>query len=122
MKAVCGNNGEQSARLEVYEYFNSANVEGSMICKIVFTEVKNISYIEEKQKKIIAMRMQKDNKSFLFYAESQQSTIKWYNCCILLFKIPKYAVPEIPKQNTALQQDEGIHMYSYLIASVLIEL
>ena len=66
MKAVCGDNGEQSARLEIYECFNSANVEGSMICKIVFTEVKNISYIEERQKKIVAMRMQKDNKSFYF--------------------------------------------------------
>lgn len=114
MIAVCGDNGEQSARLEVYECFNSANVEGSMICKILFTEVKNISYvyIEEKQKKIVAIRMQKDNRSFLFYAESQQSTVKWYNCCNLLFKIPKYAVPEIPKQNTALQQDEGIHMHA----------
>lgn len=105
---MCGDNGEQSARIEVYEKFDSASREGPIICKIEFTNVKNVSYIEEKETKTIAIRMQKGNTNFSFYAEPQCDTIKWYNCCVLLFKIPKYGIPEIPKEKTALQQDGGI--------------
>ena len=99
---MCGDNGDQSAKLEVYDNFDSTSREGPIICKIEFTNVKNVSYIEERQMKIIAIRMQKSNTNFLFYAEIQYDTVKWYNCCALLFKIPKYGIPEIPKEKTAL--------------------
>lgn len=102
---MCGNNAaDQSARLEVYEDDKSANIEGSMIWKIMFTDVKNVSHTQERQKEIITIRIQGDNKSVTFYADSQQSTMKWYKCCVLLFKIPRYSIPEMPKENIALQQ------------------
>ena len=110
MKAVCGNNGDQSARLELYENFDSANSEGPMIRKIEFNNVKSISYVEERQKKIIAIRMQKDRNNFLFYAHFQHSTARWYSCCVLLTKIPKYCIPEIPKEKAALHQDAGLYI------------
>ena len=113
LKAVCGDNGDQSAKLEVYEDFDSASRERPIICKIEFTNVNNVSYIEERQMKIIAIRMQKSNTNFLFYAEPQCDTVKWYQCCVLLFEIPKYGIPEIPKEKTALEQDTG---RSYIVA------
>ena len=121
LKAVCGNS-DQPARLEVYEDLKSASVDEAVIWKILFTDVKNVSHTEERHKSVITMRMQKDNFCFLFYADSQQSTMKWYRCCILLYKIPKYSIPE-PKKNIPLQQagntqynelpksDAGIYTY-----------
>ena len=108
LKAECGDNGEQSAKIEVYDDFDSASREGQIIYKIEFIRVRNVSYIEERQKKIIAIRMQNNNTNFCFYADSQRGTEKWYDCCVLLFKIPKYGILEIPKEKTALQQEGGI--------------
>ena len=106
---MCGNNGDQSARLELYENFDSANSEAPMMHKIEFSNVKSIGYIEERQKKLILIRMQKD-RNFLFYAHSEHSTARWYSYCVLLTKIPKYCIPEIPKEKTALHQDAGLYI------------
>ena len=81
-----------------------------MIRKILFIDVKNVCHTEEKQGAIITIRMQNDSEAdefFLFYADSQQSTMKWYRYCSLLFNIPKY---DIPKGNPALRQP-GIDRY-----------
>ena len=124
LKAVCGNS-DQPARLEVYEDLKSASVDEAVVWKILFTDVKNVSHTEERHKSFITMRMQKDNFCFVFYADSQQRTMKWYRCCILLYKIPNYAIPE-PKKNISLQQagnsqyselpksDAGMHAYVHI--------
>ena len=85
-----------------------------MMCIIEFSNVKSISYIEERQKKIILIRMQKDRSNILFCAHSEHSTAKWYSCCVLLTKIPQYCIPEIPKEKTALHQDAGLHVHTHL--------
>ena len=108
LKALSGGNGDQSAKLEVYEDFDSASRGGPIICKIQFTDIKNVSCSGERQMKIIVIRMQKNSTNFSFYTNSQHCTVKWYNCCVLLSKLPKYGIPEIPKEKTALLQDAGI--------------
>ena len=83
-----------------------------MIRKILFIDVKNVGHTEERHGAIITIKMLKDDKLFLFYADSQQSTMKWYRYCSLLFKIPKYDIPEIPKENIVLRQPTaGIDRY-----------
>ena len=84
-----------------------------MIRRILFTDVKNISHTEERQGEIITIKMQKDDNPLLFYADSQQSTMKWYRYCSLLYKIPFYEIPEIPKGKIALRQP-GIDRYCEL--------
>ena len=84
-----------------------------MIRRILFTNVKNISHTEERQGEIITIKMQKDDNPLLFYADSQQSTMKWYRYCSLLYKIPFYEIPEIPKGKIALRQP-GIDRYCEL--------
>ena len=84
-----------------------------MILKILFIDIKDINHTEERQGEVITIRLLGDKKSFLFYADSQQSTMKWYRYCSLLFKIRKYAIPEIPKESVAIKQME-ISQYSDL--------
>ena len=111
---MSGGNRDQSAKLEVYEDSDSASREGPVdnVCKIEFTDIKNVSCIEdrteERQMKIIVIRMQKSSTNISFYTNSQRCTVKWYNCCVLLSKLPNYGIPEIPKEKTALLQDAGI--------------
>ena len=101
-----GSNGVQSARLELYE---SANREGSVLQHVPFADVEYVSHKEMRHKEVITVGMQ-GNKTFSFYADSQQSTLKWYRYCSLLFKIPNYGIPEIPKEDFALQLP-GISRY-----------
>ena len=106
---MCGNNGDQSARLELYEDFKSANCasrEKSIIRKILFIDVKYVSHTEERQREIITIGMQGSSETFLFYANTQQRTMKWYRYCSVLMKIPKCTIPEIPIANVALQLPE----------------
>lgn len=122
---MCGIIEDWPARLEFYKDAKSAN-EDSIIRKILFTDVEYVRYIKKPQKpEIITIGMQEGNESLSFYADSHSSTMKWYRFCGLLFTIPRYAIPEIPKENVALQQaiDQyryshkyvaGIAMYSYL--------
>ena len=116
--------------MEVYEDYRSKKL---LIRKILFIDVKNVSHTEDKQGAIITIKMRKDDEAdeFLFYADSQQSTMKWYRYCSLLFKIPKH---DIPKRNIALKQpvidrygemhkcDIGMYlfMYMYVLFSVYI--
>ena len=110
LKAVSGCNGDQSARLELYEDYRCASKEGSFIQYVLFADVEYVSHMEMRHKEVITIRMQKGNKTFSFYADSQQSTLKWYRYCSLLFKIPNYGIPEIPKEDFALQLP-GINHY-----------
>ena len=101
--------------MEIYEDYKSANQENLMIRKILFIDVKNISHTEERQGAIVTIKMQKDDELFLLYADSQQSTMKWYRYCSLLLKIPKCDIPEIPKESIALRQTAaGIDSYGEL--------
>ena len=75
-----------------------------MLCRILLTDVKDVSHTEKKKGEIITIKMRTDDKPFIFYADSQQSTLKWYRYCRLLFKVPMHYIPEIPtKENVALQ-------------------
>ena len=79
--------------------------------RMFFTDVEEVHYIERRQKAaVIIMHMKKGNK-IIFSADSDPSTKKWYNFCALLYKIPLYAIPEMPKENVALQQ--GIIQLQY---------
>ena len=102
MKAKCGIIDGWPARLECYKDVKSANEEKSMMWSIHFTDVDYVSYIERRQRGVVKIGLQKGNE-VPFYAYSDNSTMKWYNYCALLFKIPKYA---IPRENVALQQEE----------------
>ena len=62
-----------------------------------------------RQMEFVKIVMQK-GKSLSFHADSHASTMQWYKFCGLLFKIPKYAIPEICKENIALLQ--GIREYA----------
>ena len=105
LKAKCGIVEDWPARLECYEVAKSANEEESMLWRIYFTNVEYVNYTEKRQKGVIIMiGMQKGNK-ISFYADSDTSTMQWYDFCSLLSKIPKYAIPRIPKENVALQQE-----------------
>ena len=109
LKAKCGIIEDWPARLECYE---DVKPEGSMIWRIYFTDVEYISYAEKRQKGVvITIGVQKSNE-IQFFADSDTSTMKWYIFCSLLFKIPKYAIPRIPKENIDLQQ--GIIHYNDL--------
>ena len=126
---MCGSSGDCSARLEVYEDYKSKRL---LIRKILFIDVKNVGHTEDKQGAIITIKMRKDDEAdefFLFYADSQQSTMKWYRYCSLLFKIPKH---DIPERNIALRQPEidrygemhkcdiGLYLFMYISFSVCI--
>ena len=113
LKAVSGCNGDQSARLELYEDCRCASREGSFIQYVLFADVEYVSHMEMRHKEVITIGMQKGNKTFSFYADSQQSTLKWYRYCSLLFKIPNYGIPEIPKEDIAIQLP-GIRDYCEL--------
>ena len=80
-----------------------------MLQEILFTDVLNVEYIELRQIELVKIVMPKD-KILSFYADSYDSTMQWFNFCGLLSKIPNYGIPEIPKENIALQQ--GIDQYS----------
>ena len=80
-----------------------------MLQEMLFTDVLNVEIIEMRQMEFVKILIQKD-KSLSFYADSHTSTMQWYRFCGLLFKIPKNAIPEIPKDNIALLQ--GIHRYA----------
>ena len=87
-----------------------------MIQKTLFNDVEYVSHMEKRQSDavIIGMQLQEGSKTFSFCADSQQSTMKWHRYCSLLFKIPDYPIPEIPKDNFALQlpqisQYSGLH-------------
>ena len=84
-----------------------------MTLKILFIDIKDINHTEERQKEVITIRLLGDKKSFLFYADSQQSTMKWYRYCSLLFKIRKYAIPEIPNaiKQMEISQYSDLHKY-----------
>ena len=85
-----------------------------MIWRIYFTDVESVQYTEKRQKGvIITIEMKKGSRVTAFYADSDTSTMKWFDYCALLFKIPKYAIPKIlPTENVALHQ--GITQYSNL--------
>jgi len=102
---LCGNNEDCPARLKAYEDVKSANKNDSMIWEILFTDIEDVCLTERQQKKVITIGMQKGNKSLSFYADSHGSTIQWFRLCGLLSKIPKYAIPRIPKDNVTLQQN-----------------
>ena len=105
LKAKCGIVEDWPARLECYKVAKSANEEESMLWRIYFTNVEYVNYTEKRQKGVVIMiGMQKGNE-ISFYADSDTSTMQWYNFCSLLSKIPKYAIPRIPKENVALQQE-----------------
>ena len=129
IKALCGSIEDWLARLEIYEDDKSANENNSLILEILFTDVEYVDCTKMRQKEVITIGM-KNNKSFLFYADSHSSTARWHTFCGLLFTIPKYAIPEIPKENIALQQginqyggsrkcDTGIYSYIHSICIVI---
>ena len=111
LKAKCGIIDGWDARLECYKDVKSANVEEPIMWRMFFTDVEEVHYIERRQKAaVIIMHMKKGNK-IIFSGDSDPSTKKWYNFCALLYKIPLYAIPEMPKENVALQQ--GIIQLQY---------
>ena len=110
LKAVCGTIEDWPARLEFYKNAESVDKEDLLIRKILFTDVECVSYTERRHKEIITIRMQESEDSLSFYADTRITTMQWYRFCALLFKIPKCAIPEIPRENFALQQ--GIDQYS----------
>ena len=81
-----------------------------MLQEILFTDVINVEFIEMQQIQFVKILMLK-GKSLSFYADSYTSTMEWHQFCGLLFRIPKYAIPEIPKENIALLQ--GINQYTH---------
>ena len=110
IKALCGCSEDWPARLRIYRDDKSATEEISVLQEILFTDVESVHCTKMWQKEIVTIVLEKDNKTLSFYADSCSSTKKWYRFCGLLFKIPKYTIPEIPKENIALQQ--GIERYS----------
>lgn len=102
---MCGSTEGIPARLQVYEDNKSASKGKSLMCEILFTDVAYVDSTEERHKKAVTIGMHKDCKSFSFYvADSHTSTIKWFKYCGLLFAIPHYAIPEVPKENLILQK------------------
>ena len=108
MKAVCGSNEGCSARLVVYKLkdtqYANADSKDLMTTEIFFTNVNYVSSREERRKTIITIGLERSSNNISFCAGSHSSTIKWYAYCGLLLIIPKYTIPEIPKENVALKQ------------------
>ena len=108
---MCGSSEGGSARLEVYKLKDTKSAKPDsrdlMTTKILFTNVKYVSSIstrEKHQKKIITIGLEESSKNISFCADSYSSTVKWYTYCGLLLILPKYSIPEVPKENAALQQ------------------
>ena len=95
----------------MYKDDKTAKEEGSVLQEILFTDVINVEFVEMRQMQFVKILMVK-GKSLSFYADSHASTEEWHKFCGLLFNIPNYPIPEIPKENVALLQ--GIHRYSNL--------
>ena len=93
------------ARLQVYEDAKSASKGKSSVWEILFTNVEYVDSTEERHKKVVTIGTAKNHKRFSFYvADSHTSTIKWFKYCGLLFAIPHYVIPEVPKENLDLQK------------------
>ena len=105
---MCGSNEGCSAKLEVYKLKDTqhanANSKDLMTVEIFFTDVNCVNSREEQWKKTITIGLERSSNNISFCAGSHSSTLKWYAYCGLLLTIPKYAIPEIPKENVGLQR------------------
>ena len=91
IRAVCESDEGCSARLKVYQDAKSASID-----------CKDVNYREEQRKGIITIGLEGSNNKNLSF--SADNALKWYTYCGLLLTIPQYTIPEIPKENAALQQ------------------
>ena len=100
LKAYCIGADGQPARLVVFENPKHANKGKPVIRVIQFSDVKSISSsdINKHHKKLIVLVVCNED-DFLFYVKSEDDHAKWFGYCNVLFTMPMYVIPEIPKRN-----------------------
>jgi len=100
MKVFCIGVDGQPARLEAFQNSKHASKGYPVLRAIKFSEVTSISPsdINKRDKKIIVIVVSSGN-DFLFYVNSQDDHAKWLGYCKMLFTLPQYIIPEIPKWN-----------------------
>jgi len=67
---------------------------------IQFSDVKSISSseINKLQKKLIVVVVS-NGDDFLFHVKSEDDHVKWLGYCNVLYTLPNYVIPEIPKRS-----------------------
>jgi len=95
----------EPARLAVFESSKHAS-KGKPVLRIIqFADVKYISSsdINKHQKKLIDIVVAIGD-DFLFYVKSENNHMKWLGYCNVLFTLPSYVIPEIPKRSLVSQE------------------
>jgi len=77
--------------------------KGRPIINIPCTYIKHVDHVKERHRKIIVIEVLYSDHRFSFYAESAETTAKWFKYCGLLFSIPCYVIPKIPEENLVSQ-------------------
>jgi len=103
LEAVCGVNQDQPATLKVYKE-SLPNSKDKIIQEIPFTDVKHVDHLEERLGKIVVIKLFEGDSRFCFFADTVTATDEWFRCCGLLFSIPCYVIPEVPKESLVLQK------------------
>ena len=92
LKAKSGGIEHEPARLELYSDVNYM----CLYCEILFTNIKNIEFKEDKDLQITITK--KDGGDVTFHACSDEATKEWIQYCLLLYTLPRYPIAETPKQ------------------------
>ena len=103
LEAVCGVSQDQPATLKVYKE-SLPNFKDKIIQEIPFTDVKHVNHLEERHGKIVVIELFEDNNCFSFFADTVTATDEWFRYCGLLFSIPCYVIPEVPKASLVQQR------------------
>ena len=84
----------------VFENSKYASKGKPVLRVIQFSDVKSISSsnINKHQKKLIVVVVC-NGDDFLFFVKSEDEHAKWLGYCNVLFTLPNYIIPEIPKRN-----------------------
>ena len=96
--AICGGIENQPAKLELFKC--DQGVATVKITELSFCKVTCV-YLQQtaehiKQLQSITLILD-DGRQFSFYTESDAELKRWLECCIVLYRIPNYSVPELPK-------------------------
>ena len=100
LKGFCIGADGQPARLLLFENSKQASKGKPVLREIQFSVVKSISSsdINKHEKKLIVIVVGGEDV-FLFFVKSEDAHAKWLGYCKMLFTLPQYIIPEIPKRN-----------------------
>lgn len=96
MLASCGGVENQPAKLELFKYDNAVakvKIMEFSFCKVTRVHLQKTA---EHIKQRIALVLD-DGRQFSFCTESDAELERWLECCIVLYRIPNYSIPELPK-------------------------